>query len=60
MNTEKWISFEEGKEQGLEQGFELEKIKTIKNMHKQNYTTNQIANIVELSEEKVKEILELK
>lgn len=52
MNTEKWISFEEGKEQGINL--------TIQNMYKQKLSLEQISSIVNLPIEQIKKILNLK
>jgi len=60
LNTEKWISFEEGKEKGLEQGVEQGINISVKNMYKNNIDIEQIAKILEISQDKVKQILELK
>lgn len=60
LNTEKWISFEEGKEKGLEQGVEQGINISVKNMYKNNIDIEQIAKILEISQDKIKQILELK
>ena len=60
MNTEKKISFEEGIQEGLEQGIEQNQADVIKNMRKQNFTLEQISNVVELPIDKIKDILKMK
>jgi len=51
LNTEKWISFEEGISQGISS--------TIKNMYKQNISIEQISNIVNMPVDKIKDILNI-
>ena len=47
----------QGIEQGLEQGLEQEKTNTIYRMEGQGFSTSQIAAVVDLPEETVKQIL---
>jgi len=51
LNTEKWISFEEGKEEGIKL--------IIQNIYKQNVSLEQISSIVNIPIEKIKEILNI-
>ncbi len=64
--AEEFISFydfymqqaeEKGIEKGIEKGLEQEKINTIQRMEKQGFSTEQIAAVVDLPEETVKQIL---
>ena len=50
---------EQGLERGLEQGIEQGLRNIVCNMYARNYTIGQISSIAEISEEKVKEILNL-
>ena len=50
---------EQGLERGLEQGIEQGLRNIVCNMYIKNYTIEQISSIAEISEEKVKEILNL-
>jgi predicted transposase/invertase (TIGR01784 family) len=48
---------EKGMEKGIEKGLEQEKINTIQRMEEQGFSTEQIAAVVDLPEETVKQIL---
>ena len=48
---------EQGREEGIEQGLEQEKTNTIYRMEGQGFSTAQIAAVVDLPEETVKQIL---
>ncbi|MDP4712578.1 MAG: hypothetical protein NWS63_15365, partial [Saprospiraceae bacterium] len=48
---------EKGMEKGIEKGLEQEKTNTIQRMEKQGFSTVQIAAVVDLPEETVKQIL---
>ena len=50
---------EKGLKEGLEQGIEQGLRNIVCNMYARNYTIGQISSIAEISEEKVKEILNL-
>ena len=55
LNTEKWISFEEGMEKGIQE----KTIEFIRNMHRQNIPLEQIASIAKLPLNEVKTILKI-
>ena len=56
-NTEKEISYKDGIKKGIEQGSDKKTIDVIKNLIPKNMSLNEIADVVNLSVDEVKNII---